>query len=134
MIKINGPSETPHSPKARKTSRAGSTFSPATQSAGDGAGVSGASQAAPSALLDALIDLQGAGGGSAKTYAAGQRTLDLLEKMQIQILDGEASNADLEALSQAAKVRARADAAPGLIEVYDQIALRARVELAKRKR
>ena len=129
MIKINGANETRPAVRTKKTSAAAPAFKP-----GETAGASGAGAAAPmqpTAVLGALIALQSEGGGGAKTFAAAQRTLDLLDELRLKILEGEADADALEALSDAAKARAHAAASPSLQAVYDEINLRARVELAK---
>lgn len=131
MIKINGPTETNSGAKVRKTARSGASFEPRSANSSESSSIGIVSKTAPAGMMDALLALQGDGGGSAKAYAAAQRTLELLEKMQLQLLGGKVTKEDLETLSRAATMRARADADPGLLEVYDQIALRARVEIAK---
>ena len=131
MIKIKGSSETRPNAKTAKTKAASGAFSPNTVSAGSVEKTDSAPRSDPAPMLGALLALQGDGDGSAKTYAAAQRTLEILEEIQRRLLDGVVATGDLEALRAAARARARADADPGLLELYDQIALRARVELAK---
>lgn len=94
---------------------------------------SGASSTAPVGTLSALISLQGDGGSRAKTIAAAQRALQLLDQIQDGLLAGRVRIRDLEALSHAADAKAahlnRDDEA--LASIYNDISLRARVELAK---
>ena len=89
---------------------------------------------APSSMLDALINLQSRGGGKAKTFAAAQRTLDVLGELQTAILSDGLSAAELDALEKASNWRPHAEADENLQEISREIQLRARVELAKRGR
>lgn len=135
MIKIIGPAETSPTRQTKKTTNAPASFKPsAPASAGASSRAAPVSETAPASMMSALIALQSEGGGTTKTFAAAQRTLDLLDRLRLRLLEGEASDEDLEALSAAAAVRAHAGADPRLIAIYDEIALRARVELAKRGR
>ncbi len=132
MIKIQGSTETRPAAAAKKKSGASAAFKtdvPASASAS-----TGAAPGAPASVLSALIALQSDGGGNAKTFAAAQRTLDLLDGLRLAVLEGEESADALEALSDAASARAHAAADENLKNIYDEIALRARVELAKRGR
>ena len=129
MIRIRKTGELRQTAPAKKASRASVAFQPDASS--QKPAVAGASETAPSPVLGALIALQSDAGGNAKTFAAAQRTLDLLDQLQIRMLETGATTSDLEALSSAATVRAHAGADPKLQQIYDEIALRARVELAK---
>lgn len=131
-MKIYGLAETRGASGLKKKQAAGRSFQAATPSSAQSA--AGAAAAAPAAMMSALIDLQSDGGGKAKTYAAAQRTLDLLDKIRLQLLDGAPDAAVLEALSAAASARPHASADQGLQDVFEQIKMRARVELAKRGR
>lgn len=99
---------------------------------------SGTVPAAPVETLSALIALQSGGEGAgrrAKTIAAAQRALDLLDCLRRDLLDGAVSTGDLDRLAEIARenvVASEVDA--GLSALYEEIALRARVELAKRGR
>lgn len=131
MIRIQGPSEPRQTAPAKKTGRAGAAFKAGDAKEPVSSSASGVSESAPASMLSALIALQSDGGGNAKTFAAAQRTLDLLEQLQMKFLEGRASAQDLDALSQAALMRAHAGADAKLLQIYDEIALRAKVELAK---
>lgn len=135
MIRINGPNEPRKvSPTKKTASAAHTSFAPQTENAA-GAGQAVKTNAINHAeMLSALIALQGDGRGRAKTIVAAQRTLDLLDGLRMRLLDGEADAQDLAALEAAAQLRAHADSPSELLDIYDQIALRARVELAKRGR
>lgn len=131
MIRISGPTETRPSAPAKKTGKASSAFrAEGAQSASSKASPR-VEETAPAAMMSALLELQSEGSGGAKTYAAAQRTLDLLDRLRLRMLEGESLAGDLEALATAASVRAHAGAEPKLLAIYDEIALRARVELAK---
>ncbi|MEZ5895049.1 MAG: flagellar assembly protein FliX [Parvularculaceae bacterium] len=89
-----------------------------------------ASDAAPASALAALIDLQSEGGGRARNRAMAERTLLLLEKLRDGLLSGRIMTDDLRALADAASAKAD-ESDPRLSALYEDIALRARVELAK---
>ena len=132
-----------------RISRIGNTSAPGGASkAKPSSGVFPAAQAAPSdtagrtdaapaaSTLGALIALQGeehagAKKGNRKTYAAAQQVLQDLERLQHALLDGVSGAQAIESLQKAATLRAHAGADAKLIGLYDEIALRARVELAK---
>ena len=129
MIKINTASEAQRTSRLAKKKGASAAFKPDAPATPQSAQETAAT--APAAMLGALIDLQSNEGGEAKTFAAAQRTLELLDELRMHLLDGAASPNALEALSEAAAIRPHAAANAQLHEIYDQIALRARVELAK---
>jgi hypothetical protein len=131
MIRINGPTETRPTAPAKKTGKASSAFRAERAQTASSKASPRVEETAPAAMMSALLELQSEGGGSAKTYAAAQRTLDLLDRLRLRMLEGESLAGDLEALATAASVRAHAGADPKLLAIYDEIALRARVELAK---
>jgi hypothetical protein len=89
-------------------------------------------------MLSALIEIQSAAsrdGGRRRSIAAAQRALSLLDRLRLALLDGGATEADLNALALASSVRGDVEIDdPALEAVLDEIALRARVELAKRGR
>jgi hypothetical protein len=88
-------------------------------------------------VLGALIDLQG---GAARErerrgkIAAAQWTLSLLDRLRLSLLDGAASDAELDALAGATAAMLACDIEPSLQAVLVDLDLRARVELAKRGR
>lgn len=117
-----------------KAKRAGGAFSATPAAAPETS--RGADSVASASTLGALIALQSddyAGGksGNAKTIAAAQQVLDDLERLQHALLDTTRGARAIDALEQAAGLRAHAGADAKLINLYDEIALRARVELAK---
>ncbi|MEL7487874.1 MAG: flagellar assembly protein FliX [Pseudomonadota bacterium] len=103
----------------------------------DGASIAdAAAQAAPTApseMLGALINLQAQASGERALIEAGEKALDLLDGLRLALLDGAVSQDDLERLADAAGKGAKR-ASPGdnaIADAYNDIALRARVELAK---
>jgi len=131
MIRVQGPAKTPQSAPAKKAERTGGSFTADASANAQARAAPNVDQAAPTAMMGALLSLQSDGGGNAKTLVAAQRTLDLLDALHLRLLDGEAGATDIEALSAASHMRAHAAADPALQNIYDEIALRARVELAK---
>ena len=134
MMKITGTPDTRPAARAKKTAKSAPAFKPggasetaSSSSAGDVVGP------ARTEMMQALISLQSdsAGGSGRKTFAAAQRILDQLDMLKVSLLEGGVSPGDVAILEDVAKIRAHADAEPGLIQIYDEIALRARVELAK---
>ncbi len=85
--------------------------------------------AAPSAL-GALIALQSEGRNPAKNRAMAERALMLLERLRDGLVNGRIAVADLTALADAAGAKLN-DPDEKLAALYGEIALRARVELAK---
>lgn len=102
------------------------------------AGTNAAGPAAPVETLSALIALQSGGEGAgrrAKTIAAAQRALDILDCLHRDLLEGVVSTKDLDRLAEIASANVIApEVDERLVALYDEIALRARVELAKRGR
>lgn len=89
-----------------------------------------ASDAAPASALAALIELQSEGGGKARNRAIAERTLLLLEKLRDGLLSGRIMTDDLQALADAASAKVD-ESDSRLSALYEDIELRARVELAK---
>jgi hypothetical protein len=99
----------------------------------DAATPSGAAAAAPAAsasALGALIALQSETGGRQRNRAAAERTLMLLERLRDGLLSGRIPVSDLEGLANAASAKLD-DPDQEIAALYADIALRARVELAK---
>ncbi|MEQ8935493.1 MAG: flagellar assembly protein FliX [Amphiplicatus sp.] len=134
MIRVSGVGTAAASTGPRKTSRAGAGFR---VESGLAAGASvETSPAAPVETLGALIAIQsdaaGSGRARAKAVAAAALTLDLLDRLHLGFIDGTISPDDLEALARAASVRAEGVSSDArLADLHEEIALRARVELAK---
>ena len=136
-MKINGISEAQSAKPTRKTKKTDTAFSTDKSGSTSNAAAPSSSPVSAQSTLSALIALQtGQTGqtssdGRRKTLAAAQRTLDLLDSLQLRMLAGEISVDDISALNEAATIRGHADAEPELLAIYDEINLRARVELAK---
>ncbi len=135
-MKVTGPSRAGATAASRKTAGAAGAKSGFRLGAAgaEPAGVEGSKS--PSALqaLDALIGLQSEGARSrGALIAAGRQALVLLDKVRQGIVEGRILPEDLEALAQSVTVEtARCDEIdPELRAIYDEIVLRARVELAK---
>lgn len=82
------------------------------------------------AALGALIALQSEGRSFAKNRAAAERALLLLERLRDGLISGRIAVADLAALADAASAKLQ-DPDERMAAIYGEIALRARVELAK---
>ena len=96
-----------------------------------GAATAGAAAPAASAsALGALIALQSETGGRQRNRAAAERALLLLERLRDGLLAGRIPIDDLERLADAASAKLN-DPDPAIAALYGDIALRARVELAK---
>lgn len=94
-----------------------------------------AATARPSAVgaLDALLALQGAGDEEARKKAKkrGLDILDQLDKIKIGLLTGEIPRSTLQQLSQIIASHREEIMDPKLVEILDEIDLRAQIELAK---
>lgn len=89
-----------------------------------------AGETASAAALGALIALQGEGRRSARNRAAAERLLVLLERLRDGLAAGRVAVSDLEAIANAALAKLD-DPDERIAAIYEEIALRARVELAK---
>jgi hypothetical protein len=89
-----------------------------------------AGEAAAPAALGALIALQSDGRGGARSRAMAERALMLLDRLKDGLIEGRVAVADLEALADAASAKPD-DPDERIAAIYEEIALRARVELAK---
>ena len=89
-----------------------------------------ATEAAAPAALGALIALQSEARGGARNRAVAERLLLLLDALHDGFLKGRIVGRDLAALADAATAKLT-DPDPGIAEIHGEIALRARVELAK---
>jgi hypothetical protein len=96
-----------------------------------GAGAaSAASEVASASALGALIALQSDGRNGARNRAMAERMLMLLDRLRDGLLSGRIAESDLAALANAADAKLD-DPDEKIAEIYREIALRARVELAK---
>ena len=126
MIKVNAPLEVRQSMRTQKASRTKTSFN-----------AEPTDQARPIAAsnqvggLDAILSLQGDGGSNAKTRAAIDGILEELESLQRELLNGDVSEESLTRIVRAANQRAHAGADGPLQALFDEVALRAKVELAK---
>lgn len=93
-------------------------------------GAAPASETASASALGALIALQSEGRGGARNRAMAERILMLLERLRDGLLAGRIAIGDLEALANAADAKLN-DPDEAIAALYAEIALRARVELAK---
>jgi hypothetical protein len=130
MIRVSGPAGAggPASTRGAQTTSRRADFRVA-----DAGSVSGAASAAPAAsasALGALIALQSETGSRQRNRAAAERTLMLLERLRDGLLSGRIPVSDLEGLSNAATAKLD-DPDEDIAALYADIALRARVELAK---
>lgn len=137
MIRVSGTGASAPTTGARRTTKASGDFH--VDGGPKPAGSSGApGPAAPVETLGALIALQSGGehtGGRAKTLVAAQRALDLLDCLRRDLLEGGVSVEDLDRLAEIASANVSAPDIDGrLAALYEEINLRARVELAKRGR
>ena len=130
MIRVTGPASAggPASARGPHGVSGGGDFRIA-----DAAPANGAVSAAPPAsasALGALIALQSETGGRRRNRAAAERALMLLERLRDGILSGRIPVTDLEGLAHAAHAKLD-DPDEAIAALYADIALRARVELAK---
>lgn len=131
MIKIGKTGDARPTGPAKKTAKPSAPFNAAGAQAARETGAASAAAPASATMLGALIALQSEDRARAKTIAAAQRTLEALDGLHLSLIDGTINSADLRALADAAAARAHAGADPQLQQIYDEISLRARVELAK---
>ena len=131
MIKINNTGQATNVGRLRKTAKAQSGFTVESSNSETNVTTAQTSSAHEAKIMTALIGLQSQGKGSTKTFAAARNVLEKLESLQRQLLDGPIGRDDLKGLEQAAAVRAHGEADANLLAIYDEINLRARVELAK---
>jgi hypothetical protein len=98
--------------------------------AGAGTGAGAAAPAASASALGALIALQSETGSRQRNRALAERTLMLLDRLRDGLLSGRIPLSDLEGLANAASAKLD-DPDAEIAALYGDIALRARVELAK---
>lgn len=118
--------------KAGKAGAGGPSFETANTSSAKATGSTGSPNALAS--VDALLALQAvpdALEGRRKIVRRGQNLLDILEDIKIAVLSGGVPQQHLSRLLNILNMRRDAVADPNLIDVIDEIELRARVELAK---
>lgn len=133
MIRVTGTGTSAPASGPRRTAPSSGAFRVEGGPKGVGA-PSSATPAAPVETLGALIALQSdaPGGGKARVLAAAKRTLDLLERLRLAVIEGAIPEGDLALLADAASASAGEPGLdPGLAALHEDVALRARVELAK---
>jgi hypothetical protein len=104
-----------------------STADATSEAGGASSSISGS---APASALGALIALQSEGRNGAKNRAMAERLLMLLDRLRDGLLSGRIAVGDLAAIANAADAKL-ADPDAEIAALYGEIALRARVELAK---
>lgn len=115
----------------RASAKSDASFKPVSATGGHADGASSAGEASATTTLSALLSLQAGGGdGNRQNLAHSHRLLDLLEKLKQGLLSGRMARHDLKNLADAASAKTEA-CDPKLSAIMDEIALRARVELAK---
>lgn len=102
------------------------------QAEGEGsAGVAGGGTVDPAGALLALQEVPDAVAQRSKARQQGQRVLDRLEQLRLDLLEGRVPAETIERLAQEVEdAQARTDD-PQLNEILDEIQVRAQVELAK---
>ena len=134
-MKISGPSKSNAATGARRASgSSGASKGFHVASAPEASAAHSAAATASVDMLGALINLQSQSSGRRAMIEAGEETIALLEEMQRDLLDGAVSVENLEAIVDASSSfdRAPADGSDArLAAIYNDIVLRARVELAK---
>lgn len=132
MVKISGSGRSSSTGKASttksaKSSGAGFSVDATSSSAGQ---VSSIAEATPTIGIGAVIALQTDSIDPNTKKRAGERALMLLDRIQEGLLTGRVMVSDLRGLADAASAKEPSGDA-SLDAIYDQIALRARIELAK---
>lgn len=129
MIRVTGPTSAGGPPSTRGAqSTRGGDFR--VTDAGQTGGAAACAPAASASALGALIALQSESGGRQRNRAAAERTLMLLERLRDGLLSGRVPISDLDGLANAATAKLD-DPDREIAALYAEIALRARVELAK---
>lgn len=98
--------------------------------AGLSTGAAPVGETASAAALGALIAIQSEGRSGARNQAAADRLLMLLERLRDGLLAGRIAVADLAAIADAADAKLT-DPDQRIAALFEEISLRARVELAK---
>jgi hypothetical protein len=136
-MKVTGPGgvSAPSGSRAPKSAQGGATFAPITTGAGgEIARPQAASGLATVSSLEALMAMQDVGGPlerKRRAVARGGRLLDALDRLKIDMLDGELSQSAVESLAREAREQRQGTDDPGLDALLAQIETRAAVELAK---
>ena len=84
--------------------------------------------------MDSVVNVQeisGEDAGNSGTKKRAHQILDRLEDVRMGLLMGQISKSDLMALSEILKAARETAVDPNLLELLDDIELRAKIELAK---
>ncbi len=132
MIKVSGSggSGGPRRAGGVSSTRAASAGSFKVDGASAATTASHAAEIASASSLGALIALQSDGGSRGRNRAMAERALLLLERIRDGLIEGRIGRSDLVALADAANAKLY-DPDERIAAIYAEIALRAKVELAK---
>lgn len=135
-MKVSGPGRvsTPSLKKTKSKSKAGRAGFTGELSKADSPASAAISGVAPVAAVDALLGLQevpDATSGRQRSIAQASQMLDQLEEIRRGLLLGSIPATKLAALATALDEKREDFEDPELVGILDDIALRARVELAK---
>ena len=121
--------------RTNKSSESGRTsFSDQLSSMDETSGTSASSEAQAVSNVDQLLGLQevnDALSGRSQARQYGNNILDLLDNLRLQILEGQISKEQLIRIAKSVSARRAATSDPQIIEILDEIDLRAQVEIAK---
>lgn len=135
MIKVSGSGGSagargPRGVSSARSSGTGSFKVDGATGASSSAGGAAVGETTSASALGALIALQSEGRNGAKNRAMAERALMLLERVRDGLVAGRIAERDLAALADAADAKLN-DPDEKIAAIYAEIALRARVELAK---
>lgn len=140
-MKIEGPGgnrPVTYSGKVGRTGKSsgssGATFADPTAATESSGGIAGSAGVEGILGVDQLLGLQevdDALGQKRRARQHGTDILDRLDELRLQILEGRLSKHRLMQLAQAVSARRSSVMDPQLIEILDEIDLRAQVEIAK---
>lgn len=136
-MKIEGPGGIKYTGKVGGTKKTGATDKAAfadVMGAGDVAEAAPTTQSAPVMSVDQLVGLQGVDDALHSKKQVQQRATDILDRLdmlRLQILEGRISKEQLMQLARVVNVRRTHTTDPQLIEILNEIELRAQIEIAK---
>jgi hypothetical protein len=138
-MKVEGPNKTSGAKGVSKTGKKGATgdtaFSSMVSESEETADSAAVSRTSAVGALDALLALQEAGTGSdpggKKARKRADDLLDQLDRIKMGLLTGELPKSTVQQLAQMISSRRDQIMDPKLLEILDEIDLRAQVELAK---
>ena len=119
---------------SKSSGASGATFADPTGGVEEPGGISGTSAASGLMGIDQLVGLQEVDDALSQRRRANQHggeILDRLDELRLQILEGRLSKERLMQLARAVSARRASVMDPHLIEILDEIDLRAQVEIAK---